>query len=139
MLANAFIGRLEEPADADLTAALGPARALWDQLIARLASECNLVEREWNSSSPKTGWALRLKVKKRNIVYLSPCHGGFRAAFALGDRAVEAARKSTLPRKVIKIVEEGKRYAEGTAVRLEVAGAQDIAAVVKLAAIKLQY
>jgi hypothetical protein len=60
-------------------------------------------------------------------------------AFVLGDRAVEAARHSTLPRRVFKLVEEGKRYPEGTAVRLHVTAARDIAAIVKLASIKLQY
>jgi hypothetical protein len=136
---NAFIGKLEAPTADELTAALGPARAHWDQLLARLAAELNLVVAEWNSSSPKYGWALRLKMKKRNIVYLGPCRGSFRVAFVLGDRAVEAARHSTLPRKVVKLIEEGKRYPEGTAVRIEAIGAKDIAAIVNLAAIKLQY
>ena len=139
MLPNAFIGKPEKPSDDELTAELGPARVLWDQLIARLAAESNIVVQEWNSYSPKAGWALRLKVKKRNILYLSPCRGGFRAALVLGDRAVEAARQSALPRKVAAIVETGKRYPEGTAVQLDVTGAKDIAAIVKLASIKLQY
>jgi hypothetical protein len=139
MLPNAFIGKLEAPAADELTAALGPAKVHWDQLLARLAAELKLVDEEWNSSSPKYGWALRLKMKKRNILYLGPCRGSFRVAFVLGDRAVEAARHSTLPRRVFKLVEEGKRYPEGTAVRIEAVGAKDIAAIVKLAAIKLQY
>ena len=82
---------------------------------------------------------MRLKVKKRNILYLAPCHGAFRVAFVLGDKAVEAARHSALPRKVVKMVEEGQRYPEGTAVRMDVTGARDVAAIVKLAAIKLQH
>jgi len=139
MLPNAFIGKREPPTADELTAALGPARVHWDQLLARLAAELNLVVEEWNSSSPKYGWALRLKMKKRNILYLGPCRGSFRVAFVLGDRAVEAARHGTLPRKVVKLVEEGKRYPEGTAVRIEAVGAKDIAAIVKLAAIKLRY
>jgi hypothetical protein len=139
ILPNAFIGKLEQPTADELAAALGPAREFWDQLLARLAAELNLVVEEWNSYSPKSGWALRLKMKKRNILYLGPCRGGFRVTFVLGDKAVEAARHSTLPRTVVRIVEEGKRYPEGTAVRIEAIGAKDIAAIVKLAAIKLQY
>ncbi len=118
ILPNAFIGKLEQPTADELTAALGPAREHWDQLLARLAAELNLVE-EWNSYSPKSGWALRLKVKKRNIVYLAPCCGAFRVTFVLGDGAVEAARRSTLPRRIVRIIEEGTRYPEGTAVRLK--------------------
>jgi hypothetical protein len=60
-------------------------------------------------------------------------------ALVLGDRAVEAARRSALPRKVLRIVEAGKGYPEGTAVRIDPARAGDIAAIVKLASIKLRY
>jgi len=139
MLPNAFIDKRDEPTEDDLAAALGPAKEMWDLLLARLAEDCGIVVREWNSYSPKSGWALRLKVKKRNILYLAPCRGGLRVAFVLGDKAVEAARHSKLPAKVVKIVAEGKRYPEGTAVRMDVTRAQDIAAIVKLASIKLQH
>src|SRR5437764_8631518 len=98
MAENAFLGKREEPTNAELTAALGDARPLWDQLIARLAADCNIVDQEWNSYSRKAGWALRLKMKKRNIIYLSPYRGGFGVSLALGDKAVEATRQSTLPR-----------------------------------------
>ena len=104
-----------------------------------MATECSIVVQEWNSSSPKYGWALRLKVKKRNIVYLAPCRGAFRVAFVLGDKAVEAVRQSSIPRKVAKLVAEGKRYPEGTAVHIDVNGAKDLAAIVQLASIKLQH
>jgi hypothetical protein len=136
---NAFIGKTEKPAEEELAAALGPAKAVWDQLIGRLAAECNIGVAEWNTYSPKAGWSLRLKVKKRNILYLGPHLGGFSVAFIFGDRAMEAARQSKLPRKVAGILAEGKRYPEGTAVRMDAVGAKDIPAVVKLAAIKLQH
>ena len=137
MLPNAFIGKTQPPTDAELSAALGPAKALWDQLLARLAGEHKLTTQEWNSYSPKAGWSLRLKSKGRNIVYLGPCKGAFRTAFALGDKAVAAARQSDLHPGVIKIINEAKRYAEGTAVRLEIKKAKDIETVTKLAGIKL--
>ena len=132
--ANAFIGSTRPPTDGELAAALGGAKAHWDRLLADLD-----LTPEWHSHSPKAGWALRLKREKRNIVYLSPCRGGFLASFALGDRAVAAAREAKLPPGVVKIVGEARRYAEGTAVRLEVKGASDLAAVRKLAGIKLEH
>jgi len=137
MLPNAFIGKATQPTDAELAAALGPAKALWDQLLAGLADKHNLTVRECNSYSLKAGWSLRLKHKERNIVYLGPCRGAFRVAFALGDKAVAAARQSDLPQGIIKIINEAKRYAEGTAVRLEIKQAKDIGTVTKLAGIKL--
>jgi hypothetical protein len=137
MSPNAFIGKAEKPTDAELTAALGQARATWDQLIDDLADECGVVGQEWNSYSRKAGWSLRLKREQRNIVYLSPCQGCFLVSFALGDKAVKAALQSKLPPPVIKIINEAKRYAEGTGVRLEVKAPKDIAAVKTLASIKL--
>jgi Protein of unknown function (DUF3788) len=137
MPANAFIGSKRPPEDEDLAAELGPAKAHWDELVTGLEREFQLT-REWNSYSPKAGWALRLKREKRNIVYLSPCRECFLASFALGDRAVAAARQAKLPAAVLKIIDHAKRYAEGTAVRLEVKSARDLAAVRKLATIKLE-
>jgi hypothetical protein len=71
MSANAFIGKAEEPTEAELAAALGPAKAIWDQLIDDLAEECGIGDQEWNSYSRKAGCSLRLKREQRNIVYES--------------------------------------------------------------------
>ena len=60
------------------------------------------------------------------------------AAFILGDKAVTAARKSKLPPDVLKIIDEAKRYAEGTAVRIEVHAAKDVNLVKTLAKIKAE-
>ena len=88
MSPNAFIGRTKPPTDEELSTELGAARALWDELITELA----LPIQEWNSYSPKAGWSLKLKLKKRTILYLAPCHGKFRVAFVLGAKAVEIGR-----------------------------------------------
>ena len=134
MLPNAFAGQADPPADAQLTAELGSTRRLWDELLAAVP-ECD--SREWNSYSRKVGWSLRLKRRERNIVYLSPGHGGFTASFALGDRAMAAARAARLPAAVQRILNDAKKYAEGTAVRIDVKTAKDVAVVRKLAAVKL--
>jgi hypothetical protein len=130
---NAFIGKPEQPTAQELAAELGGAAALWDGLVARLAREHGVTAQEWNSYSRKAGWALRLKHGKRAIVYLSPCRGWFFASFALGEKALEAARRGGLPRPA-----EGKRYAEGTAVRIDVRAPEDVDIVTKVAAAKLE-
>ena len=133
MSPNAFIGRTKPPTDEELSTELGAARALWDELLTELA----LPIQEWNSYSPKAGWSMKLKLKKRTILYLAPCHGSFRVAFVLGDKAMEAARQLKLSKAVLKIIDEAPRYPEGTGVRLEIAARQDLAAVKKLAEVKL--
>ena len=139
MLPNAFIDKPKKPTAAELTAALGPAKALWDQLLTGLADEHNLTVQEWNSYSRKAGWSLRLKLKDRNILYLTPCQGCFFVSFALGDKAVQAARQSGLPQSVIKIIDEARRYAEGTGIRIEMKKPRDIKIAKQLAAIKLAH
>jgi hypothetical protein len=129
-MTNAFIGRPAAPADAELAAELGAAHALWE----RIRSETPL-SGEWHSYSKKAGWSMRLKQKDRNIVYLVPGRGGFDVSFALGDRAVAAAKE----RGLATMVEGAKRYAEGTAVRFAVNGPRDVATVKKLIEIKLEF
>jgi hypothetical protein len=133
MSPNAFIGRTKAPTDAELSAELGAARVLWDELLAELA----LPIQEWNSYSLKAGWSMKVKQGKRTILYLSPCHNSFRVAFILGVKAVDAARKSRLSKAMMKIIDEAPRYPEGTGIRLEITARKDLAAVRKLAEVKL--
>jgi len=138
MLPNAFIGYAKQPTKKELATVLGQADVLWHALVSDLKRDLKLDREEWNSYSVKAGWSLRLQLKKRNIVYLGPRAGCFMAAFVLGDKAVAAARKSKLPPGILKIINEAKRYAEGTAVRIEVREAKDADVVRMLAKIKTE-
>jgi len=135
MSPNAFIGKTEQPTGEELAAALGPARATWNQLLADLAQEYGANVHEWNSYSPKAGWSLRVKRKARTIVWLGPRAGSFIAAFPLGDKAMRAARANKLPQRIVKIMNEAPKFPEGTGIILKTT--KDLAAIKKLAAIKL--
>jgi hypothetical protein len=135
--ANAFIGKARKPTEEELAAALGPAKTVWDRFIAGLAEENGVDVQEWSSYSKKAGWALRLKRKKRTIVWLAPCQGCFRVAFILGDKAMKAARDCAFPQRVMKILEKAPKYPEGTGVRIAVKGDKDIVVLKRLAEIKL--
>ena len=135
---NAFIGRIAQPTDAEIASALGPALDLWRLFIDWLSKQ-GVREQEWKSSSTKYGWSLRMKLKKRTIVYLGPCAGCFRVAFVLGNRAVEAASKSDLPRSVKEAIEASPRYAEGTGLLLFVRHVNDLPAIKQLVDIKMTH
>lgn len=132
MKPNAFIGKTKQPTRQELALALGPAHQLWEKLISDLE-----LDQEWNSYSVKAGWSLKLKLKTRTILYLGPCDSCFRASFVLGDKALVAAQTSGLPKRILDLLSEAKKYPEGTAVRFENVKAGDVAAIMKLAAIKL--
>lgn len=136
---NAFAGHPKRPTSKELASALGRANGLWQELVADLKRDLKLDGEGWNTYSVKAGWSLRLQLKKRNIVYLGPRDGCFLASFVLGDKAVAAARKSKLPTSILKIIDEAKRYAEGTAVRVEVHKAADASVVKTLAKIKIEH
>jgi hypothetical protein len=137
MFTNAFIGKAHQPSQKELATELGPAKLLWDRLLADLA-KLQIDGTEWNSYSRKAGWALKVKHGARTILYMSPARGWFMASFALGDKALQAARKGRLPDSVIKLIGAAKRYAEGTAVRIEVRTAKDLPVVRKLAVAKME-
>jgi Protein of unknown function (DUF3788) len=137
-LLNAFIGKAEQPSSQEIAAALGTSAAQWNELIAWMATRLGVATQEWKGIYVhKYGWSLTLKLKKRTIVYMGPCIGGFRVAFTLGDKAVAAAKAAKLPARIQKALAEAPRYAEGTGLRLVVTRAADLAPVRKLAEIKL--
>lgn len=135
---NAFIGRTTPPSEPDLERALGPAKPVWDRLIAELASDHDAGHRDWKSYSTKAGWSLRVTRGRRTVVWMVPCHRCFLAAFILGDKALLAARRSRLPARVLGMLDAAPRYPEGTGLRLRITAAKDLAVVKTLAALKLQ-
>ena len=137
MSANAFIGKTKAPTGAELAAALGQAKPVWDQLVAELDREFGVNIAEWSSYSPKAGWSLRMKRKARTIVWLGPRAGSFLVAFVLGEKAMGAARAVKLPKRIVKIMAEAPKYPEGTGVRVVVKTPKDLAAIKTLAVVKL--
>lgn len=110
---------------------------MWERLLSELAAELDLVSSEWGSSSPRLGWSLRVKKGDRIVLYMAPLRGCFRVSYVLGERAVQQALASGLPAPVLKLVRDAKKYAEGTAVRIDVLKPDSLETVKKLARAKL--
>ncbi len=132
-----FAGGAKPPTPTELAGALGRAGALWDNLKRRIAATHAPIDEQWVSSGRNHPWALRLRQKKRAVVYLTPQPGWLCASFALGEKAVAAAGQAGLPPAVIELIDRAPKFAEGRAVRIEVRGAADVAIVAKLAEIKM--
>jgi hypothetical protein len=126
-----------EPSDADVAEVLHRTAGLWTALKKEIAVRHPPVVEEWTYSGKKWGWALRLKHTKRAIFYLTPRAGSFVAGFALGEKAVAAARSSDLAPALVEEIEGSQKYAEGRAIRLEVTTPEDVENVIKIAAIKM--
>lgn len=129
-----FDDKTKAPDERSLARGLGASKALWDEIVAYIEATYPPVTEAWGFY--KT-WSLRLKRKDRTILYLLPGEGGFRCAFVFGGKATEAARRSKLPKAVLKAIDEAPVYAEGRGFRLEVRSEKDIATIEALAAIKM--
>jgi hypothetical protein len=135
---NAFLGKPQQPGEAEVAAALGPTAKLWDEFIEWMAKEEGVAGQEWKGICVKKyGWSLRLKQKSRNIVYLGPGQGCFMVSFVLSDKALKAAKEAHLPKAVADALAAAPRYPEGNGLRLVVQCAADLAAIREIAAIKV--
>src|SRR5689334_11724094 len=135
MLPNAFAGWTKAPTGDELSRELGAARVLWDALLSELALPVN----EWYSYSVKAGWSVRAKQGKRTIAYCIPCKGAVEVSFALGEKAIAAARQNKLSAAAVKLLDAAPRYAEGAGVRFAIKNKQDLALVKILAAAKIAH
>lgn len=137
MAFSALDDKAREPTDADVAEVLADASPLWDDLKSLMASQFYPLSEDWTFSGKKWGWSLRLKHKKRAVLYMTPSTGFFFVGFALGEKAVAAAHDSDLPQNLLKLIDESQKYAEGRAVRLEVRSAADLDDIASIAAIKM--
>ena len=137
MALSALDAKPHPPTEEELVAMLGSAYAHWKDLKKRIASQFTPLSIGWGFSSKATGWGLRLKQEKRAVLYMTPCKGYFLASFALGEKAVKAAKTNGLPASVQSVIDNARKYAEGRGVRLEVRNARDVQNIEKLAQIKM--
>ena len=139
MALSALDDKSRGPDDAALLGVLGKSKKLWDAILAHLQEHYPGTRCEWEFTSPKYGWILRPKLKKRTILYMIPGKGSFGVSFVLGGKAVAAAEQSALSEDVLEAIRSARQYAEGRGVRLEVKRKTDVENVRKLAEIKMAH
>jgi hypothetical protein len=136
MALSAFSDRSRAPTDRDLRQVLGKAHEPWARLLAVLGEHIDPMTHEWGYAGARYGWSLRVRRKDRVIVYMTPQAGQFLASFALGEKAVAAARTARLPATVLTAIDAAPKYAEGRGVRLEIRSVRQVPSVVRLAQVK---
>ena len=104
MALSAFDDESKKPGASDLERTLGRTSAHWDSLITHIAAKYAPLDETWNFSGANWGWSLRLKQKKRTVLYMTSCKGHFLVGFTLGEKAVKAAHDSTLPDEILSRV-----------------------------------
>ena len=133
MTRGALNEKARQPTDDQLRAVLGRAYRPWTRLLGLISDRIVPATQVWKFG---TGWSLRVLHKDRVIVYLLPQHDQFLVSFALGEKAVAAARAARLSAAVLELIDEAPRYAEGRGVRIPVRGDRHLTTLARLAQIK---
>jgi len=139
MALSAFDDKNSPPDAAAVAAVLGRTASLWTRLKDGLGAEFEGLAEEWTFAGKAYGWSLRLKQKKRAIVYLTPHQRHFVASFALGEKACHAARAAGLNASTLAVLDTAPRYVEGRAVRIPVRRGVDVEQVIRLARVKMAH
>ncbi len=137
MALSAFDDKSNEPRATDLKCTLGRSSVHWEDLIAHIAVEYAPLEKTWNFAGANWGWSLRLKQKKRTVLYMTPCSGHFLVGLVLGEKAVAAAHAGSLPDSTLTLIDEATKYAEGRGIRVEVKSKKACQIAKELATVKM--
>jgi hypothetical protein len=136
MALSALTDKSSEPTEHNLREVLGKAFDIWELLISSVDERIGPTSRIWARTSKSTGWGLRLRQKDRIILYMTPQSGRFLVSFALGEKAVAAARRLKLPAQLLSAIDAAPRYAEGRGLRVEVSRRGQVRALAMLAQVK---
>ena len=136
-MSSVLTDRAAPPDDTSLDAALGATRPLWDAVLANLEARCERAKSEWKHYGKKHGWQVRVRYRRKSLLYLVPHQGSFLAGMALNAKAMAALDESGLPPELVASIVDGPSYPEGKAARVEVTSPEHVGHVDGLVALKL--
>jgi hypothetical protein len=138
MPTSIFDNKLVKPLDTDLPDVLGESKLLWDNLKSFLETKYPPILEEWKFYGSSSGWGLLIKNRSMTILYLYPCRNYFMVLLVFGEKAVEAATKSTLSKDLINKICESKRHTEGRSFFTDVKTHADLEVIKQLTEIKIK-
>jgi len=130
-----FTDKNKLPNDNDLKESLGDTYQLWQLIKDYVISEYPKGFEEWSCS--KYGWSLRIKDKKRAIIYLLPRDRFFKVALVFGQKATDMIMKSQIANSIKTELDSAKVYAEGRGIRIDIMDKMIISDIQELIDIKL--
>ena len=139
MALSIFDDKDKFPTESELKAALEGSYDCWKSIIDFVFQSYAKTEAVWSFSGVKYGWSLRLKEKKRAIVYLIPCDKFFKMGIVFGEKATADCRKSDISKSVLAQIEAAPVYAEGRGIRFDLTDSKLLEDVKKLILIKFRY
>lgn len=132
-----FLDKSFKPNEETLSEVLGRSYQYWKQIQHLLVEQYGTIAPEWKYYGAKSGWTLKMILKKRNLFFFYPCDKHFFIAFVFGDNAVKAIEESDLSPALIKEIKGAQRYPEGRGLRIEVRKRERVDDIIALTAIKV--
>jgi hypothetical protein len=132
-----FLDKSKQPDDEALKKVLGTSYKFWEEIKTGIHDEYGDVTEEWKFYGAKSGWTLKMLLKKRNLFFFVAYEKYFLIAFVFGDKAVSEIEKSDLPADLIKELKNAKKYAEGRGLRMEIRKKSDVKNVIRLLKFKV--
>lgn len=126
MSASIFNNKLAEPNDKLLAHELDKAMVYFENIVAFIRENYDDLKFEWKYYGQKSGWILKLINFNRNILFIIPCKGYFKASFTFGDKAVNELINSNLPDRIKNELNDAKKYAEGRSIQIDVGSLEQI-------------
>ncbi|MFZ5434482.1 MAG: DUF3788 family protein [Calditrichota bacterium] len=134
-MGSIFLDKAKPPKPKDISAALGAAESLWNDLLEHVREEYAPITEEWKFYK---SWHLAPNRKGRRIGYFFVQEGYFSVSLIIGEKATAVARATKLPQKILKAIDEARVYAEGRGINLDCRKASDLAHIKTLIAIKMK-
>jgi hypothetical protein len=138
MSASIYDDKLKKPTNEDLVKALDTKYKLWEDIKKHVNENYGTATEEWKYYNQKSGWLLKLLLKKRNLFFMIPHEKYFGVSFIFGNKAVSVIEKSSLPGEIISEIVNARKYMEGRGLSVSVKSKKDFENVIKLLDIKVQ-
>ncbi len=137
MSVSIFNNKLKEPDEKQLADGLLDSKKYLDRICDFIRNVYVDLKPEWKYYGKNYGWLLKLLNKKRNVLFIVPYEGYFRAVFTFGDKAVNSVMASKLPKKIKDELINARKYAEGRSVSFDVRSDEQMDSIFQLIRIKL--
>ncbi len=82
METNVFMDKSIQPDDSHLAHVLGENATFWEAIKQHIVQKYGDVNEEWKFYNTKSGWTLKVLLKKRNLFFFRPLQGFFRLALS---------------------------------------------------------
>jgi len=130
---SAFDDKSIMPDDLMVSAVLGDASPVWDELRTYVGDNYPSITGEWKHYGKAAGWSYKLISKKRNLLFFVPGTDCFRLRIVLGEKASACAEAdSELPNEIKDTICTATPYTEGRSIDIDVNRREQLEAIKRL-------